>query len=76
MWRPKSSEAIDMFARQFEARHRSGALSRARHTAARLKETGDLPGSEMWSEVADKIERLRSDHGHIARRREMEMLQL
>ena len=74
MWRPTGSEAIDMFARQFEARHRSGAATRARSTAARLKDTGDVPGSVMWIEVAETIERLRSDHRHIARRRELEQL--
>jgi hypothetical protein len=63
-----------MFARHFEARHRSGAAVRARHTAARLKDTGDVPGSTMWNEVAETIERLRSDHRHIARRREREKL--
>ncbi|HEV2627583.1 MAG TPA: hypothetical protein VGV41_02935 [Pseudolabrys sp.] len=72
MWRPTGSEAIDMFARHFEARHRSGAAVRARHTAAHLKDAGDMPGSAVWSEVAETIERLRSDHRHIARRRERE----
>lgn len=72
MWRPTGSEAIDMFARHYEARHRSGAAVRARDAAARLKDTGDLPGSAVWNEVAETIERLRSDHRHIARRRERE----
>ena len=74
MWRPTGSEAIDMFARHFEARHRSGAAVQARNTAARLRDTGDLPGSVLWNEVAEKIERLRSDYRHIARRREREKL--
>ena len=72
MWTPTGSETIDMFARHFEARHRGGAAVQARTTAARLKDTGDLPGSAMWNEVAETIERLRSDHRHIARRRERE----
>jgi hypothetical protein len=63
-----------MFARHFEARHRSGALPRARKTAARLKDTGDLPGCAVWCEVADKIERLRNDQRHIALRREREKI--
>ena len=72
MWRPTGSEAIDMFARHFEARHRSGAAPRARSTAARLRDKGDLPGSIVWNEVANTIERLRSDHRRIAKRRELE----
>ena len=73
MWTPTGSEAVNIFARHFEARHRSGAAGRARNTAAHLKDTGDLPGSALWSEVAETIERLR-DHHHVARRREREKL--
>lgn len=72
MWKPTGSEAADMFARHFEARHRSGAVVQARTVAARLKGTGDVPGSAMWNEVARTIERLRDDQRHIARRRERE----
>jgi hypothetical protein len=61
-----------MFARHFEARHRSGAVVRARNTAARLKDTGDVSGSVVWNEVAQTIQRLRDDQRHIARRRDRE----
>jgi hypothetical protein len=44
MWVPTQSEAIEMFARHYETRHRAGAAERARRTAATLAEKGDHQG--------------------------------
>ncbi|HZP78272.1 MAG TPA: hypothetical protein VFB45_19165 [Pseudolabrys sp.] len=68
MWHPSKEDAVEMFARQFEARHRSGALSRARRTASVLKETSDHHGHAIWSDVVAAIERLRSEERVVARR--------
>jgi hypothetical protein len=61
MWLPTEEEAVEMFARHFEALHRSGSVPRARRTAESLKECGDDKGHQIWHRVADKIEDLRND---------------
>ena len=71
MWFPTQEEAVEMFARHFEARHRSGSLLRARQTAEHLKKSGDDDGHKIWHRVADRIEDLRKHH-RIARRRAIE----
>lgn len=71
MWFPTQEEVVEMFARHFEALHRSGSLLRARQTADNLKKSGDDDGHEIWHRVADKIEDLRKDD-RIARRRAIE----
>ena len=72
MWVSTQSEAIEMFARHYETRHRAGAAERARRTAATLAEKGDHQGHAVWSQVADNVERLRQPHLVDSRRaREM-----
>ena len=57
MWIPTKNDAVEMFARQFGARHRNGAVRRARETAAALNAKGDHEGSQMWTAVAELIDR-------------------
>ncbi len=59
MWVPTEDEAVDMFARHFEALHRSGAASKAEQTASELESQGDSDGHRVWRKVADRIRRLR-----------------
>ena len=71
MWLPTEDEAVEIFARHFEALHRSGSAPRARRTAESLKERGDHKGHQIWHRVADKIEDLRND-SLVAQRRAIE----
>jgi len=71
MWLPTEEEAVEMFARHFEALHRSGSAPRARQTAECLKKRGDNKGHQIWHRVADKIEDLRND-SLVVRRRAIE----
>jgi len=72
MWVPSQEDVVDIFARHFEALHRSGSVQRARQTANSLKERGDHEGHSIWRRVADKIENdLRRDRP-LTRRRLME----
>jgi hypothetical protein len=71
MPRLSKQEAVEMFARQFEARHRSGAVIKARETASALKRRADDEGHDIWNEVAIAVERLRNDD-HIHARRSFE----
>jgi hypothetical protein len=73
MWVPSKAEAVEIFARHFEARHRSGALQKAEETARHLKSTGDVAGHDIWCEVAASIERIRNT-GDIPARRGFEQL--
>jgi predicted phage gp36 major capsid-like protein len=73
MWVPAQDEAVEMFARHFEAFHRSGSAKRARETAAALKANGDHGGHKIWNDVADTIDRLRQKE-RIAFRRQIEMM--
>ena len=59
MWVPKKEEAVEMFARHFEACHRSGAVERAKQKAASLKAKGDHEGQKIWTDVARRVEGLR-----------------
>jgi hypothetical protein len=68
MWVPTKSEAVEMFARHFEARHRSGAVQRAKDTARNLKSQGDEQGYEIWCEVAGRVARIRNTEAAAARR--------
>jgi len=60
MWIPTRTEAVEMFARHFDARHRGGAAQTARDTARDLRDHGDIAGYEVWCEVAVTIERLQN----------------
>jgi hypothetical protein len=71
MWVPTQDDAVEMFARQFEARHRSGSATRARETAAALKAKGDHGGHKIWNNVANTIDRLRQKE-RLALRRQIE----
>ena len=71
MWVPTEQEAVYMFARHFEARHRHGAVMKAKTIADRLNRTGDLEGSEIWNKVAARITELRLPE-LVARRRNVE----
>lgn len=72
MWVPTQDDAIDMFARYFESRYRSGSATRAREAAAEMKAKGDHHGHKIWNDVADRIGRLRQQE-RIASRRQFEM---
>jgi hypothetical protein len=68
MWVPTQDEAIEMYARHFEALHRSGSAARARETAAAMKAKGDHKGHKVWNDVADTIGRLRQQERIVGRR--------
>jgi len=68
MWFPTEEDAVQIFARHFEAKHRGGSATLARETAGRLKERGDHEGYKIWNRVADKIENLRQDRRLVQRR--------
>ena len=57
MWMVTKDEAVEMYARYFAARHKSGASERARKEANSFKGKGDLAGHKIWNEVADTIDR-------------------
>jgi hypothetical protein len=67
-WMITSNEAFEMFARHFEARHRSGAVGRAQQRAQSLKVKGDYVGDKIWTEIAARIETLRNQEMLTARR--------
>ena len=56
MWVPTQEQAVEMYARHFEALHRNGSATLARQTAAAMKAKGDNDGHKIWNEVADAIE--------------------
>jgi hypothetical protein len=72
MWVPTEDEAIEMYARHFEALHRSGSATLARQTATELNAKGDRNGHRIWNDVAHTIDRLRHKE-RITRRRKFEM---
>ena len=45
---PNQGDAVDMFARHFEALHRGGSVTLAKRTAHSLKERGDQEGQKIW----------------------------
>jgi hypothetical protein len=57
MWLITETEAVEIYARYFAARHSSAASQRARETASSLQSKGDLNGHKIWNEVADTIDR-------------------
>ena len=59
MWVPSETEAVDMFARHFAARHKSEAGTKAERQAGSLKRSGDHEGHRVWSKVAERIKHLR-----------------
>jgi hypothetical protein len=61
MWVPSEDEAVDMFARHFEALHRSGAATKAKREAESLHRSGDHKGHRMWTKVAERIKHLRKE---------------
>ena len=68
MWVPTRDDAVDMFARHFEACHRSGAVERAKQKAASLKAKGDHEGHKIWTDVARRVEALRQEDRVALRR--------
>jgi len=48
MWLPTEEEAVDMFARHFEALHRSGAIRKAKQRASHFKNAGDHEAHRVW----------------------------
>ena len=68
MWVPTRDDAADMFARHFEACHRSGAVERAKQKAASLKAKGDHEGHKIWTDVARRVEGLRQEDRVALRR--------
>lgn len=71
MWVPTEDDAVEMFARHFEALHRSGAAAKAKQKAFELRDRGDRTGYAVWKKVADRIEQLRRPD-HVDQRRESE----
>jgi hypothetical protein len=61
MWVPSEDEAVEMFARHFEALHRSGAAAKAKQQAEILIRGGDLKGHRIWKKVAERILHLRKE---------------
>jgi hypothetical protein len=66
MWVPTRNEAVDMFARHFEARHRHGAFARAKEIAASMKAKDDHDGHRIWNDVAERIDLLRQEGWRLA----------
>lgn len=56
MWITRN-EAVEMYARFLQARHKNVASKLARKTANSLESRGDLDGHRIWNEVADVIDR-------------------
>jgi len=50
-------EAVVMFARYFRARFRNLAGYKARTKATALKKRGDIKGHDIWTKVADELEK-------------------
>jgi hypothetical protein len=61
MWVPSEDEAVDMFARHFEALHRSGAATKAKEEADALNRSGDHKGHRIWTKVVERIQHLRKE---------------
>jgi hypothetical protein len=61
MWVLSEDEAVDMFARHFEALHRSEAASKANQEAESLKGSGDHKGRRIWMKVVERIQHLRKE---------------
>ncbi len=59
MWFPAEQEAIEIFAAHFEARHRSGAVGKAKDIARRLRSKGDEEGYCVWERVAERVREVR-----------------
>ncbi len=68
MWVPSEDDAVEMFARHFEARHRGGAIAKATEAASTLKAAGDEPGHKVWIKVADRLRLLRNADRITSRR--------
>ena len=71
MWIPSEDEAVEMFARHFEARHRSAAVRKADEKLSALKAAGDDEGYRIWQKVAERVKVLREPE-RVAARRELE----
>jgi len=59
MWAPTENDVVEMFARHFQALHRTGAENKARERAAELQNGRDAQGHRMWKRVAERIGALR-----------------
>ena len=62
MWVPSDDEAVEIFARHFEALHRSGAAAKAKQQAEILIRGGDYSGHRIWMKVAERIRQSIADH--------------
>lgn len=71
MWFPSEQDAVEMFAAHFEARHRSGAVVKAKDIARRLQQNGDQEGFLLWEAIADTVSRIRAAP-RVNLRRELE----
>lgn len=71
MWIPTEAEAVEMFARYFEAHYRSGAVKRAREATCVMRAKGDHGGYKIWNDVAETIDHLRQTE-RVALRRHFE----
>ena len=71
MWVPTEAEAVEMFARYFEAHYRSGVVERARETAGIMRSKGDYAGHKIWNDVAERVAHLRRTE-RVVRRRHFE----
>ena len=56
-WLLGEHEAVDMFARHFEALHGSDAATKAKQQAESIKRSGDHEGHRIWMKVAECIQR-------------------
>jgi len=61
MWIPTQDEAVEMFARHFEALHRAGAAAKAKQQAEILIRGGDYSGHRIWTKVAERIKHRRKE---------------
>ncbi len=56
MWIPTKTEAVEMYAKFWTARHGDAASASARERAISFKMKGNLEGHKAWTNVADAID--------------------
>ena len=61
MWMPTQQEAVEIYARSWSARYGRTASGSARKMAHKMEGKGDRRGHEIWSDVAEAIERYQRD---------------
>ena len=57
-WLLGEHEAVDMFARHFEALHGSDAATKAKQQAESIKPSGDHEGHRIWMKVVERVQHL------------------